>query len=232
MTPRDSTNIQRQDGSNGLPAAANPGGFGNVPPNSAADARMTDRLLADAARLPERTVANTDLGGGDVIIGDDGSRSTVVEATESSAFPGFVLVTLGSGLKAIVDEDGESLLAATDERHFDFTADTITTRDFADVHALKDELGLAGTYMTEGDLKDIIVNVQEDDDDDFDVDEDEVIELIVNSDEWGDMGSIMSMAAQEPLETAARAAIEKLRAQAVISDEEMDLERRIQREGR
>lgn len=233
MTPRDITKIQRQDGSNGLPPAKNPGGFGNALPHSAADARMTARLLAEAARLPERTVANTDLGCGDVIIGDDGTRSTVVEATESSAFPGFIIVTLGSGLKALVDEDGESLLAATDEQHFDFTADDMTKKDFSAVFAHKHSLGLAGTYFSlEGDVRDIIDNVQEDDDDDSELDYDAVLALVENSDEWTDLSSHMSDACEPVLETAVRAAVQRLRAEAATSDEETNFDRRIQSEGR
>jgi hypothetical protein len=225
--------VQRQDGSNGLPPAFNPGQFGNAPPNTDVDGAVSASIVAGSRTTVERLVDNGSLAAGDVIIGADGSRNRVDGVRSSSQNPGFRLVDFASGITGLVDLDGESLVAASDEQSFQFTKDTITEDEFSAVWKLRSEFNRLGVSWSQSDCEYAVESFFEDNDElDDDVDQQEVWERLQSSHEWNHLPQAAHAAATWIVESKVGEILRQMLAEKATADTEMAFERQIERDGR
>lgn len=154
----------------------------NVHPKDSTSGRYTEKSQSApevtnlfAVPIPEHEVKNSDLEDGDVIIGENGKgRMRVTNIAHSNVIRGFMTFDCDYGV-IFLDADESSLVAATDEEHFDFTADSITDVELSDVfQAGKRNLGIQGTYFSRADIVDEVESWLENQDEDSDLGDDDI----------------------------------------------------------
>jgi hypothetical protein len=158
---------------------------------------------------------------GDVIVGGS-SRMTLISVGDAYDLrPGFVKVETDFG-PLWLDEDGSARVAADDEKHFQFTAETITEDMFSDIFQVaKNRYGISGTYFGDADIDasyDNYLNAGDGETDDLDAEDttpgDEeyvtIREAVKATYTWHHLSDRMCEAVNEQVYEQVRAAVDAL----------------------